>query len=311
MNFTTEKTIRIHSLLGQSAEARLWYFLRALDLMGRGKIAFKLDWAAKVLGISVGHIRKLLRKGRGKYFHKAYERKNLMTVHLRSRDNVTRALGLDGWGTTAEVTLEEFLREGFAAIAIRAETQRLQQASYRLAKKSRKQAGRGRDLPDSDTLLSLEKATCFNGKASRRVLPQGVNDVDGKRIYLGPSFDHYGVSQERIGLGIGYCERTVHTKLQDVPRKQLMQYSPEVALARDELLHCKQEEVPVTLNGARLKVTYGRFRRHKDTPYLKRCCLYDLDLTLKSERYARRKFARSLATYRTGSPTTDTTRQPA
>lgn len=287
---TYNPPVRVHSALAYTPEARLWYLLRSLDPDGRGAVRLNLKTACDLLNRSQATLYRLLKSSLEQGYIRSWQsKKQDLVVYLGSRDKVARAQNLDNWGTTIETTLKEVI-ESLKATATQGTAQRLQSAARQQAKQSRPRSQKKTRLATPEELLDIPVGAFPYLASGRRAIPAGVEGADGKRIYVGPSFAHYGVSQSTIGDYCDISERTVRRHLEGIERKQLMQTYPQLDQARAELTHCKVPTAGVTLNGAHVEVEYGRLRRYRNKTYLRRCAIYRLDCELKSERYGRKKY---------------------
>lgn len=246
--------VRVHSRIAVKGNswARLWYFLRAIDQVGRGRvddvpleeICFWLDAGESTIyqwlreGEAIGAFRQYrIRKGKVgvRFGGLLYLSKNLGLSEDPPKDPGTkkrqkRQRGIAPWGATAEVQLIEILSlEELRAIATGATVQRLQQLSrYAAWRKLPKNIRH----PHANVTLHLPQPTEFFDNSDE--LPSHdsaeggikfVLKITDKWISTSKGFTPYGTSQATVAKERGYSTVTIqrHLKAIGMESKQIIQ----------------------------------------------------------------------------------------
>ena len=244
--------VRVHSRIAGKGNswARLWYFLRAVDQVGRGRvdevpleeICFWLDAGASTIyqwlreGEAVGAFRQYrVRKGKVgvRFGGLLYLCKNLGLSEDPPRDPDTkkrqkRQRGIGPWGVTAEVQVLQILSLGeLRAIATGAVTQRLQQLSRFAAWRKLPAAVRH---PNPNTTLHLpQPLEFFSENLSSHDSATGeirfCLKITDKWISVSKRFTPYGPAQQSIARERGYSCTTIqrHLKAIGMESKQIIQ----------------------------------------------------------------------------------------
>jgi hypothetical protein len=279
--------VRIHSLLADGARSldsrgynaiALWYWCRATDVQGSGRITFTLAGAAKALDRSINTIKRYLASGLKLGFWRSVDRDHgRVSLYLASRDNVCIRQGLESWGVTGNVTVDRL--KDIRSAATDVATAALQKSSEYLAKKGLKKRDRSRVIT-SDALTS-----CLSSqRASVRYI--------GKRcLFVGENAIATGVSQKGIGAYLGRSRHTIKKRLSagyrrdrgldPLYKKQLVK-----ALSADEQLQLETDSEVHSID---------RVFRCKGKIYKACCNLYELGaIELASCRVARILFRRKV-----------------
>lgn len=246
--------VRVHSRIAVKGNswARLWYFLRALDQVGRGRvdevpleeICFWLDAGASTIyqwlreGEAIGAFRQYrVRKGKVgvRFGGLLYLSRNLGLSEDPPRDPDTkkrqkkRQRGIAPWGVTAEVQVLQILTLGeLRAIATGATTQRLQQLSRFAAWRKLPAAVRH---PNPNATLHLPQPLEFFNSDELSSHDSATGDikfclkVTDKWISVSKGFTPYGPAQESIARERGYSIAQVQRHLKNIgmESKQIIQ----------------------------------------------------------------------------------------
>lgn len=245
--------MRVHSRIAVKGNswARLWYFLRAIDQVGRGQVdEVPLKFLQFWLEAGSSTIYQWLREGKtlGAFRHWEVKKGNLKVIfggllplcrNLKlfeippANDGGTRKkrrqAGIGSWGVTAEVQLYQVLElESLRAIATGATVQRLQQLSRYAAWRKLPAAVRN---PNPNTTLHLPQPTEFfdSGDSSSHDSATGelkfVLKITDKWISVSKGFTPFGTSQATVAKERGYRTVTVqrHLKAIGMEAKQIIQ----------------------------------------------------------------------------------------
>lgn len=156
---TTPATIRIFTRLldcGQEC-ARLWHYLRSLDIEGCGRVLFNRLWLAQQMGVSVRTVQRWLKQGieRGWFRRIVQTSRNITTIYLTGIKAMYTKLGLTSLGAIAEVGIEHLGRSSAKAVSTALEAQHRQRQAYWAAKRAAK--GRRKQLVlNPDKMASSE-----------------------------------------------------------------------------------------------------------------------------------------------------------
>lgn len=307
--------VRIHSQIVQGRPwARLWYLLRANDTSGRGIVSISIGEIWWLLEASQSTVYEWLRDGRkAGAFRKYRITKGNLTVWLGGLHKVCQKLGLQSWGTVAEVPLTEVLAlTSLRAVATAATTQERQHQSFIAARRSLNERER-QYYQISDAITILNQAGQSSLKPDKGQVPCLIW-VGGKRIFVSKGFIPFGASQSAIAKELGCSERTLRRHLSGVTRRQLVQSKNaytliESALKWDaERYYLSEENIgyKVCSDGEmRLHEPNGnssavrrqghlihkeRFFSYAGKTWMYRCNLYQLDMTLASTRTSRNRY---------------------
>ncbi len=101
--------IRIHGKIARQVWAILWYFCRAIDNEGTGRVDILIPEVKTLFGISRAKFYRLLLKGKEAGAFLGYQTidKHTMRIHLGSKTRVCRKLGVMDWDSTTEIKLRE------------------------------------------------------------------------------------------------------------------------------------------------------------------------------------------------------------
>lgn len=216
--------VTIHSKLAVKAiqipEIRLWYYCRALDMNGCGKIQISINEVRESLGVSKATLYRYLNN---KDLFRSYRsRKGLLTIYLVSLPKVCRAIGTDlgaiGYGDANEDIVEQ-------AVGIQAQT--LQNQSFYLANQANKVSSTiGFNYPNPRKkdrgVKNLKLKATYNPLAAKYPIVNPVDcffDEDGK--VASPSAISPGVndgayipiaSAHKLKTPAGVREAVIHYK---------------------------------------------------------------------------------------------------
>ena len=243
-------TVRIHPRIVEkgNAWARLWYWLRALDIEGSGHISIPLDEICTVFNIATSTVRQWLRDGvAAGAFRRWKIRAGILRSHLGSLFAVCQRLGLreakkggrheihgdrvprigiPAWGAVADVPLFEILSlEKLRAAATAAIAQRLQQLSrYAAWANLPKQARKTHKLPQPDAFFQSGEEQGLSHNNALGSIPCCLH-IGKHRIWVSKGFIPFGASQNAIARERGMSDRTVrrHLKAVGVESRQVVQ----------------------------------------------------------------------------------------
>lgn len=240
--------VRVHSRVAVKGHswARLWYFLRAIDQEGRGKLEdIPLEFLNFWMGTKTSTLYQQLREGKAaRAFQKWRVRKGKLGVVLGGLYPVTcklgytrdehpedilnpkeayvgkrtkgRKPGLLPWGTTVTIQLFQILSlEGLRAIATAATTQRLQQLARYAAWRNLPKAIRHPIHPDGKPRTKhLPQPTEFFEETNRPSHSfdkggiQFVLQISDKWVSVSKGFVTYGTAQSSVAQERGYLSKT-------------------------------------------------------------------------------------------------------
>lgn len=319
--------VRVHqSLLLRHPCSKLWYFCRALDRQGEGKIVLAPQQLER-LKESKSTIYRWLREGRELGLFTCYWwQGNTLKVILGGLFKSCIKSLVTSWGTAAVVPLEQLLEgNGRRKIAIAIATQDLQERS-RYAAKSQLNSLERRcfDVPTVEQLLNPPTSQKLDGGGTR-----GVVHLGNSRLFVGRSFIPFGVSQSRVCEALnsqptscGVSRWTLRRQLEklDVTKRQITQAKREykelsnvIELGASSWMCKSDADVSfryvdtgvILLNepngksssrregGHRLQL--DRLCRYFGAAWLYRCNLYNLSYCLTSMKATRRNWKRSQA----------------
>ncbi len=261
---------------GRKAHAalKLWYWLRAIDRPGAGKVEFSLELAASHLACSSSTIKKYLFLGKKEGLFRFYRCSgDRCIVYSSSRDKLALSLGLKSWGTSVVLRLNQlkalrfYIYEGEAKAA--------QGRAIHAAKRSHKA---------SFKRLNSFLWTFLKG---RRAIAQRIF------MTLAEDLHFYGSSQATIAQALNVSERTINRNFNFLHR---------IENSVDPILKVQQVQISKLAASAQvsrdaslisafrgIKLDSSR-RRYKPLPNV-----YDSPLQLRSQKVARRKYKQGLS----------------
>lgn len=245
--------MRVHSRIAVKGNswARLWYFLRAIDQVGRGRVDVPIELIQFWLDAGASTIYQWLREGEAIGAFKQYRiREGKVGVrsggllplsrNLGFTDNPPpidpkgsrkkRRRGIGPWGVTTEVQLLDILSlESLRAIATGATVQRLQQLSrYAAWRKLPKEVRH----PQRNLTLHLpQPLEFFSDQLSSHDSAETIGEIKfclkitDKWISTSKGFTPYGTAQATVALERGYSKVTIqrHLKAIGMESKQIIQ----------------------------------------------------------------------------------------
>ena len=319
--------VRTHGQLMRFSWARLWYYLRAIDVAGSGLVALSFRQTKRHLGCSGSTLYQWLRFARDKGAIYEYRRQgDRLRIRLGGLFNVCRTLELTNWGAVAAVPLKQVLascRELATAIA----TQQLQGQSRYAAQKSLSNSDRKVfQLPTALNVIGEEKTASHIPIRGATKIPFLIH-VGAKRAFVSKGFIPFGTSQEAIASCLGISDRTVRRHLKDleVTSRQICQTKHDYMMidaairygsaeyVSESNIRCKimdselvlherggwttqsrpgGHRIPISDNG--LSRSCDRFFTYFGKTWLYRCSLYGLSYSLKKMGVARRNYKKAV-----------------
>lgn len=321
-------TVRIHSRIIETGRSwvRLWYLLRALDILGSGHIKISVGDICQFLAAAKSTAYQWLREGKEAGAFRRYKiQRGILRTHLGGLSFLSKKLkfhsengtGIAPWGITAEVPLHQILSlVELRAAATLATAQRLQELSRFAAWKSLPANTRKTyKLPQPDAFF------CEADQLSDNTPPGSMPcllHISRRRIFVSKGFVPYGTTQESIARERNLSDRTVRRHLDGQERRQIIQAKSVYSLVRQALDYTLDFEsddgtkvnFPDSLKfgegilterpGAVGKEYYSRIRagrvfRYADKDWIYRCNLYKPVFALKTMQYRKREFKIALA----------------
>lgn len=309
-------SVRIHANLALQPWARFWYWLRAIDVQGRGWVIFETCQATAALDCSISSLYRWLHAGRAAGAIRAYRRQgDRWQVWLGGLAAVCRALGLADWGLTFSIEAEELRDlERFRAWLTGCTTiERQEQSRYQAFRALPKPERRALKLPSTfetlttpGILSSLQAPAPIGASRAPCVLSQ-----DDKRIYVSAGFIPFGASQETIAATVRRSDRTVrrHHAAIGLVKRQLCQTKGAYRVIYQGLQHgCDSIAAgAVSYDGGWLSEPVGcatashseriapaRLFEYRGRVWLARCNLYGGAFEQHSMKAARRAYLKSL-----------------
>ncbi len=281
--------VRIHGKIARQPSEKLWYFYRAIDEEGSGRVDIPVSVVKNFLNISRTSFYRLHKEGKeaGAFLHYKSIGQGMMRIYLGSKTRVCKKLGVTDWESSTEIELEQLFNnpeeaESLRELITKCQTYWMQKRSIEAAKEEEKikvRKKRNRRKP----CRPYEKIRGANGEPTSQLRA-------GQKYKFSRHHLPTGASQEGIGESLGICDRTVRRHQEGIERVQMMYKVKltEVKRRRDlftgeiELfyVHPTGETVPV-------------FKRHGEY-YRYGCNLYDLEFTIHSEFTQRLKYKFSL-----------------
>lgn len=319
--------VRVHEkLLTQHPSMKLWYFLRAYDSHGQGRVVVGYEQLCQ-LKESKSTIYRWLQQGKSLGIFRSYNWKNgQLTVWLSGLFTVCEKFGIKNWGTTATIPLELLLSSnGRNNVATALATQDMQSRSRYAATHSMiKRERKCYKLPTVDEIFSLASDTSHKLLRGVKTLP-GVIAVTDKRILTDKTFIPFGASQKRISEELACHVTTLRRRMNKmgIKSRQVVQTKPEYAEINFALKHeakswksgdvcyyqvSQETIILIEKNGACSAsrrnghiMNPGRFYQGKSGKfYIYRCNLYNLDFKLESMKCARRRYKKRLNVLKQG-----------
>lgn len=258
----------------------LWYYLRALDSAGSGRVDFDLQQAAKVLRVSIQTIRRWVFFGlKNGLFRSALLKgpAGSKRIFLSSAIKVARRLGASDFGICFELEvgrLHELSQTTSEAVA-----HHLQRSSSFAAKKESTSRGK----------IPVFSQDILRGKRARGIVARG-----DRFTYLDGDLLPIGGSQEQIANFQGRHRSTVQRRLSN--SRRAARGEPEIdrtqlAQARMHMGATMRISVPEELEGKFFRPSWSRSTVFEALPNV-----YDFSYqTLVSKRCLRRKLKRAIA----------------
>ena len=240
-------SLKIHGKIARGTWARLWYFLRAIDKEGSGKVRILVPEILILLGISRSTFYRWLKVGKAAGAFRGYRRINEHTeeIILGSKTAVCEKMGITDWESTTEIPLWTIFNNPelplWRSIGLKPNLVKLRQlatffqaywmqrrsieaAKEEERKKIRKIKNRRKPY--------LPKFRGGNGKLTSQL--NAARSVVFSRKHL-PT----GASQEGIGNSLGVTDQTARLHLRGVERVQVM-YKVNAYEAEAELFYAQE-----------------------------------------------------------------------
>lgn len=303
----TKDSIRCHSNFLRYSWSRLYYLCRLNDQAGKGIVIFSWNAVKNVLNCGNSTLWYWLKQGKlaGAFIFYRKEGDSLY-IRLGSKMRIARTLNLDSWGETAYVNFEDLQSLSSArATGTEIATQKTQRSAYSAAIGSLDSEER-KKYPVVETqkiFAQVEKASlCKTGLRAPNFL---ILHVSERYLFVSKGFIPYGTNQSAIARQLGVSDRTVRRQLARVERRQIAQAKGEYANLHKTLLseggggindsYTIEERAGHTSHFDSLEVCPARFFKCMGKTWLTRNNLYNLNYLLVKERFARRKYKRSLS----------------
>lgn len=231
--------LRIHSRLAFTAAwIKIWYLARGLDPNGSGWVEVQVREVCKLSDRQLPTIYEWLREARAAGAIRSFRVKHeTVRIYYSSLTKLSQRLGLDNWGTVANVPLEAVSR--LKDIAVECETQYQQEASqFAAIKQLSKQDRIAFKLhPVDDLVMETDEPDLTiewsRGASATESIQSGQSSLQAPKIHRGPRrvfvsepFIPFGASQIAIARALGCDERTVRRHQIGIPKKQLVQTKP-------------------------------------------------------------------------------------
>lgn len=226
--------VRIHrTLLLLHPCVKLYYFCRAIDASGEGKVLLPQNrW--QILKESKSTIYRWLREGKELgIFRRYWWAGNTLKIILGGLFKICKDSDIKSWGTAARVSLAELLEKGRRALACAITTQDLQQRSHYAATRQLNKLDRKTLSPPTVNQLLDDSQT--SPKFTRGGI-RGVVGTGDSRIFVNQRFTPFGVSQQKVcdtlnsePTSCSVSPRTLRRHLDQlgVVKRQLVQTKPE------------------------------------------------------------------------------------
>ncbi len=227
--------VRVHrTLLLLHPCVKLWYFCRAIDASGEGKVLLPQNqW--QILRESKSTIYRWLREGKELgIFRRYWWAGNTLKIILGGLFKICKDSNIKSWGTAARVSLAELLeKNGRRKVASAITTQDLQQRSHYAATRQLNKLDRKTLRPPTVNQLLDDSQT--SPKFTRGRI-RGVIGTGDSRIFVNQRFVPFGVSQQTVcdtlnsePTSCSVSPRTLRRHLDQlgVVKRQLVQTKPE------------------------------------------------------------------------------------
>lgn len=264
---------------GQNA-IELWYLLRGLDKKGAGSATINLQYAAKILQISLPSLRRRIKSGLdlGLFGGVVKGEVGQVRIFYKSLVSVCTTLELTDLGACWDADIADipYLKFGATeAEAIKLQNQSQYVESHRKKNRCFKE------------ILSPEEMTSFD-LCQRQILFRR-----GRVTFLKRSANFYGGSQERIAWNEGRHISTIQRRLSNGYRER-RGLDPITKTQLAVAPKTFKQEVP----GSRPITRYYPGQHLITVPHLGKfrlsCNVYAIPIELESKRYARAKIKRSI-----------------
>lgn len=295
--FTLERELVIHSEIVEKAPAakKLWYYCRAMDTKGSGKVTLTMSQIEDVLNISRTTIwryysTKLL-------FPKTIKRGELLTLYYRGIIPLCIDLGINHWGTSTEINIEDLQKiKQFSTLAvtlsIQAKSKYLANISVKekaAANSNRKRAVKGTYNPAINN-NKLDSIFTSDHKSISEISP-GIMKKEYGVLFVNDQWTGFGPSQSTIGKKINRSIRTVNRRLREVNKIKVAITDKQMAMEYNYYSFLDKEEYS-NLSG-RYFIEDGKVFRYTTSLYQP-----ILSLTTKKKRLSKLKLE-----YTIGNPT--------
>ena len=320
--------VRTHGQLMGLSWAKLWYYLRAIDVPGRGLVGLSWKETKKAIGCASSTLYQWLREARESNAIYEYQRQgDSLRIRLGGLFNVCRTLGHQNWGVTAVLPLGQVLTK-CRALATAIATQQLQEQSRYAAHKSLSKSDRKVfTIPNALDVIGKGKNASHEPIRGATKIPFLIH-VGAKRAFVSKGFIPFGTSQGAVASELGISDRTVRRHLTDleVTSRQICQTKQEYAMINPAIRygvgeypsesdvrisvefervilherngwtsHSKKGGHQIPLTGNLLSPSCDRFFTYFGKVWLYRCNLYGLSHHLKKMKVARRSYKNYLA----------------
>ena len=319
--------VRTHGQLMRFAWAKLWYYLRGIDLPGRGLMVLSWKETKKAIGCASSTLYQWLREAREAGAIYEFKRQgDRLKIRLGGLFNVCRTLGLRNWGVTAILPIKEVLSK-IRPLATAIATQQLQEQSRYAAHKSLSNSDKKVfTIPTALDVIGKGKTASHEPTRGATKIPFLIH-VGAKRAFVSKGFIPFGTSQGAVASELGISDRTVrrHLSQLEVTSRQICQTKQDYMMidaairygaseyVSESGIRCEMQGDAIVLHesngwtqssrrgGHRIPVNDGlssrseRFFTYFGKTWLYRCSLYGLSHHLKKMKVARRNYKNYLA----------------
>ena len=319
--------VRTHGQLMSFSWSKLWYYLRGIDIPGRGLELLSWSTAKRHLGCASSTLYQWLREAKEAGAIYEYKRQgDRLSIRLGGLFNVCQTLGLRNWGAVAVLPLGQVLTK-CRALATAIATQQLQGQSRYAAHKSLSNSDKKVfTIPNALDVIGSGKNASYEPIKGATKIPFLIH-VGAKRAFVSKGFIPFGTSQGAVASELGISDRTVRRHLTEleVESRQICQSKQEYAMinpairyglgeyksesdvrfriTEDEIIlherngwtsHSKKGGHHIPLNDSQLNPSCDRFFTYFGKTWVYRCSLYGLSYLLKKMKVARRNYRRYL-----------------
>lgn len=230
--------VKTHSQLMRFPWVRLWYYLRAIDMIGwrrsdgspqiyfSGLVRISFQETKQILNCAGSTLYQWLREAReAGAIYKYQCEGDRLRIRLGGLFNVCRTLGIKKWGAVAVLPLGEVL-ENCREIATAITVQQLQEQSRYAARKSLlKSESKVFTMPVASDVVQRGKKTASHKPVRGATNIPFLLHVGAKRAFVSKGFIPFGVSQVAVAAELNISDRTVrrHLASSEVESLQLVQ----------------------------------------------------------------------------------------